>query len=525
MNAQTSRAWLAAAFVAWIALCVPLLFVDVPPLADYPNHMARMDVLARLPADPVLADIYVTHWAVIPDLAIDSFMPFLLAVLPVHVAGRMLLALILLLDMVGVIACAACLHGRRTWWSIGAAFAAYNFTFLMGFLNFNLTLAAAMPLAALYMALRQRGRAAVAAGAALVSGGVLFMGHLMGLCFYLLLIGSAEAPGVWGAMRARAWPRLPWPAFAAIILPAGLYPMTGLHHAEGFLSWLSWPDNFEYAIAPVVNYVWWLDVGTAGLILGFVAAAALTRRLRIAPGAVLALTLLSALYWVTPNDIKDTSLVSVRLAVMAGFVLFMAIQPTLEPRLARLALTAAAALFLVRMSVVSAAWWDYRTDVANIRAAIAPVQPGERVTQIDIDRFQVPDYYRQAPTAWRLSTGLWTESHLMALALTERRAFWTNLFVNPDQQSVTLSPKWRAVASSGLATPDYDGLRERRRAGTPPAPNPFCTFDWIALQGAWAEPHPETLSPDWLELVTVNRTLAFYRVRRSGCEAAGVERH
>jgi hypothetical protein len=47
----------------------------------------------------------------------------------------------------------------------------------------------------------------------------------------------------------------------------------------------------------------------------------------------------------------------------------------------------------------------------------------------------------------------------------------------------------------------------------PAGENPFCAFDWILLQGAWAEPHPETLSPDWLQLVQVNRTAALYHVR------------
>ena len=55
-----------------VALLLPLLVVDVPPLLDYPNHLARLFVLASLPHDPVLVRFYATHWSVIPNLAPPS---------------------------------------------------------------------------------------------------------------------------------------------------------------------------------------------------------------------------------------------------------------------------------------------------------------------------------------------------------------------------------------------------------------------------------------------------------------------
>ena len=51
---------LRAARYALVALCLlllaPLALVDVPPLLDYPNHLARAVVLA-FPADPILSSI------------------------------------------------------------------------------------------------------------------------------------------------------------------------------------------------------------------------------------------------------------------------------------------------------------------------------------------------------------------------------------------------------------------------------------------------------------------------------------
>jgi len=97
-------------FIASSALlCVPLLLVDVPPLLDYPNHIARMEIMANIGLSPDLQRMFAVHWAIIPDLAIDAFMPWVVSMLPAHIAGRILLALILLLDVVGA---------GPPWWAI-----------------------------------------------------------------------------------------------------------------------------------------------------------------------------------------------------------------------------------------------------------------------------------------------------------------------------------------------------------------------------------------------------------------------
>ena len=46
----------AAAVLLGIAL-IPILLVEIPPLADYPNHMARMHILADAGRSPVLTHI------------------------------------------------------------------------------------------------------------------------------------------------------------------------------------------------------------------------------------------------------------------------------------------------------------------------------------------------------------------------------------------------------------------------------------------------------------------------------------
>ena len=91
--AAASGYWWAALGVLCAVLLFPLLLTDVPPVLDYPNHLARLMVLADHGADPILARFYRLNWGIIPDLAIDVIGPPLMWFLPVHVAGRIVLGI------------------------------------------------------------------------------------------------------------------------------------------------------------------------------------------------------------------------------------------------------------------------------------------------------------------------------------------------------------------------------------------------------------------------------------------------
>src|ERR1700733_2211247 len=69
----------AALFAALFALAtVPVLLCNILPLVDYPNHLARVGLLARLPSDATLRQFYETAWHPIPNLAMDAIVPPLL---------------------------------------------------------------------------------------------------------------------------------------------------------------------------------------------------------------------------------------------------------------------------------------------------------------------------------------------------------------------------------------------------------------------------------------------------------------
>ena len=192
--------WWAAAGLAVVILLVPFLLVEVPPVQDYPNHLARLYVLADGGRDPILAAMYEPRWSILPNLAIDIIGPPLIQLLPLHVAGKILLAAALLFPLIGVVVYARAAFGAWSAWSLASALVAYNAIFILGFMNFLLSLGVALIGAAAWIALREsRPAAAIVAGAAISA--VAFFCHLIGVAFFAVLIGSEEAVRLWTKWR------------------------------------------------------------------------------------------------------------------------------------------------------------------------------------------------------------------------------------------------------------------------------------------------------------------------------------
>jgi hypothetical protein len=82
---QTGRPlWVWSAFaLAMMLVGVPVFSTVLPPLLDYPNHLARMHLLAE--GDDAF---YSVRWAALPNLAEDLIVPPLARLMPLDIAER-----------------------------------------------------------------------------------------------------------------------------------------------------------------------------------------------------------------------------------------------------------------------------------------------------------------------------------------------------------------------------------------------------------------------------------------------------
>ncbi|HEY2131466.1 MAG TPA: hypothetical protein VGH36_00585, partial [Acetobacteraceae bacterium] len=348
-----ARLWWPTLATICAILLAPLFITDVPPLLDYPNHLARAWLLAFAPTDPILSKIYVPNWAIIPNLGTDILWPPLMHILPVHVAGRVVVGLLVLLPVLGTAAYHRAIFAARSWWPLAACVVAYNAIVLLGFLNFALSLGAALLLAAAWI--RWRNTYPLPTILLTTLGSIaLFCCHLMGLIFFLILIGSYELECVCRAPRT-----LPTRALALLPVhagPAWLYLLTDLKSASHNATFLPPAEKAAQLLTPFLNYDHTLDIISAALVLTFLALCAITRRLAVTPASTIALLTTAALYAASPYAFKGTAGLDTRFAIMLGFLLFAAIRPAPLPRAAfTLAAPTFAFLFATRMAVLATA--------------------------------------------------------------------------------------------------------------------------------------------------------------------------
>jgi hypothetical protein len=517
---QTPIAWWSTLIVLCSTLLMPLAVVDVPPLLDYPNHLARAYALAWGQQDAFLSRMYAPHWAIIPNLALDLVLPPLLWIMPVHIAGRILLAVALLLPVIGTVLYSNAIFGRRSYWSVAVCLVACNGFFLLGFINFQLGIGLALVCAAAWMARREAHPAAtVAIGA--ICAVLLFFSHLMGLLFFLILLGSYEIERAWVSCR-QGGPLIVVVARRAVWLlpvvapPLALYVVSAFADVENRIVWETGHEKLIRAAMSLVNYNLPLDMVSASLLAAFLLTCAGLRLIRVPLRSAVALGAVGGLFAVAPFGFKGTGYIDARFAVMFGFLVFAGVRPVRLPdRAALLVAVAVVALFGVRTAQVAVVWYAHNRDLAELRDAMSVVEPGSRVLLALVDAKEVGPGQGTFLRRQYLSDGTRLDAHTAALLLIERHAFWTFLFAEPTQQPIRLRSPYRDIAARTIGIPDIRLLSAHspvaRDLPTFPMEGRWsCCYDYVLLLEAGARPD---FSDRNLELLQKSDYASLFRIR------------
>ena len=119
-----------------VLLAAPIWLYPYVPLADYPNHLARMEILSLYDRSPDLQAIYIHDQRLLPDLGMDLVVPFLRHYFSLAVSGKLFLTGLLLVYCAGSVALGAALLGRLTLRSVLLWPAFYNSPLLWGLINY-----------------------------------------------------------------------------------------------------------------------------------------------------------------------------------------------------------------------------------------------------------------------------------------------------------------------------------------------------------------------------------------------------
>jgi hypothetical protein len=422
-------------------LVLPILIFPVPPLADFPNHLARIYTIASVAHDPLLARYYAVAWRLVPNLGFDAVMVPLTQAFGVFAAGKLFVVALVVMLPAGVIALHRALYRRASLWPLVSVLFVYNQDLNYGLLNYLLSTILALFGAALWIRLREASRL----WRALVSlffVAALFFCHFLGVGIYGMAIGCFELERWW---RTRPPLRMAIADAATLLVPFVLVaPIILLSPTIGFASETSWAWGRK---ALGLYFVFKIDGRASSLIFAATACGALlwglaSGRIRVARVGWVFAALAAAVYLAMPNKLMSASLVDLRLP--ATFALFLIGFSDWEPRAAYETRRFAAAIVALLAAVVTAVvaqWSHYGRVIGEYERSFAMIDRGSRI-------FAAVNL--QGADLTEISIVL----HFPALAMIERSAMYSHAFTHPGQQPLALKEPYRETAPfDGLGLP------------------------------------------------------------------------
>ena len=187
----------AALFILLLAITsIPIVLHPWPPMSDYINHLARMQVIATINSDPDLARFYEIDWQVIPNLMMDLIVPSLVRVVNVYLAGQIYTISSFVLILSGTLALHRQLFGRWSALPLIGFPLLYNNVFLVGTMNYVFGIGLALWALASWIALRERNPVLRLAVSTLFILGLFFC-HLFSVGVYGVGLLAFELHRLW----------------------------------------------------------------------------------------------------------------------------------------------------------------------------------------------------------------------------------------------------------------------------------------------------------------------------------------
>jgi hypothetical protein len=432
----------------------PLLWVRVPPLVDYPSHLARLWILVHRAEIPELARNYIVHWRLLPDLAMDLIVPFLSTIMTVEQAGRVFIALMMGTLIGGTAMLHRAIHGSVGIWPIWSVLFVYNAELFWGFPTLFATGVYLFAFGGWIATGHWRAGFRIMVFSAVAT--ILCLLHLFAFGLYALSVVAYEfgsRPDM-RAMSARSFAA--WASLCLQFMPGLLIWYATL--LPGRLSVTEYGDlaftksyalfsPFAFGFLPVAPF----DRLLAPLFISFFGVAIITRSLKLASEMRLPIAAMIVVSALMPHVISGSWFVDIRLPVMLPFVIIASTR--FEPLPTRVVLPIAIVALIVlgvRVWTVSQTWRDYDHLFAEFRSASAVISPGTRLLVVQT---RTPPEKPQLPGVPEILADLQPVLfvHMPSLAVIDRAVFVPCLFTG--WKTLAVAPGNREISETGGLVP------------------------------------------------------------------------
>ncbi len=519
-EALFERRWITAAVYSLMAIVAlyPVFAVDIPPLVDYPNHLARVFLLANLEHSVALQQNYVPNWDFRPNMAMDIILPPLAKVFPIYDLGRAFVALTLLVILGAVIVLRRVAVGRVGYWPILAMLVLYNHALFWGFLSYLFTTGLALLAFAAWLAFHKRSFAFRLCFFAAVAF-VLFVSHIFGLLIYGLLVAGHE---IWRTHQngwSLPWIAREWPISGAqFILPATFFVRWAMLDdavGDAVNKYGTWRDKLNALFSPVNIGLPLIDTLTAVFLVCVLVWCLRSKQIGMAPALKVPVILLTAVTVMMPNSLSGVWGADFRLPAVLVCVLMASFIATPEAvRQVRVAVVLGIALLLGRTYFITDHWRDLDARLSEFRAASVVIAKGTAV-------LEVQDPSDKPNTPGRIVSPIFW--HLGSLAVIDRAAFFPTIFTG--HTSVEAAPGRKAI-DTPVGTPvTRDVFLNTADPDDSPYPlgHRLSRYIWLYFVG-WQKTYdyvlsvrfdnPSSLPSDALEQIHAGSYFDIYRVKR-----------
>ncbi|MDR3539277.1 MAG: hypothetical protein P4L71_22505 [Acetobacteraceae bacterium] len=446
-------------------LCIlPLLLTAHLPLTDLPNHLARQYILRDWASSPTLQAFYAIHWALVPNLALEIFVLAVRRVMSIDLAIRTFCIVTMLLLFGGTRLVNRQLGGAQARAYRFAPLLCYGGPFQYGFLSYCFGIGLALLLFGFYLRIRERGWGWLVLLMPLSFA--LLLCHLAAFGLFAIAVGACELTHGFVAAGGLTR-RLP-----AALVRHQVGPLLCLVPVFLVFLWLS-PTADHSTAASIIRFSTLhqkarsfasitlftspkLEVGLLALALAGLAAAVLSRTMRLHPvGAAATATML--LVWLAlPNIALGGAYIDYRVPWAVAFFLLASVIP--GRRHDRLAVPFAgcfAALAVARIALIAGLWLSWEPTLAALDTALSRLPVGSRLMVVE-GRPPSGEVFRQPDL-----------EHVAAYAVARRQAFMPGMFASLSGQILYFQPHYLDLAQQAAfevaipaslerVLPDYD---------------------------------------------------------------------
>lgn len=509
--------------VAGLFSLLPLAFVQWPPLIDYLPHLTRVLIEQSLLMDGRFADRFMWNLRVVPNLGLDAVvLPLVLLGMPLASAGKLFVALVILLNGAAVMFLHKALFGRLSPVPLIAFAFSYTELLIFGFLTSEVSVALALIAFAAYLRPPMTISTARLVTFVVAVVVVLFFVHLIGALIFLGLIAANAISSRW---IAPALSRLALLFQHSILRPARLAP-TAVAVAIGGLAVLALlslaplsasntgedaasPADFlkpklwrwRLMINPLLGYDPKIDLPVLAIIVVALFMLLFYGRVRIAGTTLLAMAGLTVAYFFVPTGWGSTYYITERFPFILMLLGIASVDVRFRTRAGCRATTFLILLLVLARSLSAVAAWNASTEARRpLFDALAKTRPGDTVCQA---RNADDNIHGDA---------MFPLINLTSYAAITNGAF-AYVFALQDQNLIAPRPDWAPVLKQIEINNRTDHNPSRPLPNQDlanPAMLKTCTFMLVTRPDLYQLAFPDVLRP----LVTVPGAI-FFRVEHS----------